>query len=157
MNPNRVLVVDDDPDMRASVARVLAAAGYAVEVAEDGQQAIDVQRARPAQILITDVFMPARDGLETIQFFRASLLYDSLIVRLHKDIDPVQEWKDYTKIVGKDAQERFTTQVQKRLAGGPARSDYLQAERAADTANQFFFRFQREVAEQAVAFRNTLG
>jgi ubiquinone biosynthesis protein len=96
-------------------------------------------------------------SLETIQFFRASLLYDSLIVRLHKDIDPVQEWMDYTKIVGRDARERFATQVRKRLAGGPARGDYLQAERVADTANQFFFRFQREVAEQAIEFRNTLG
>lgn len=70
MKPGRILVVDDNPDMRASVARMLAAAGYVVEVAEDGAQAIEVQRARPAQVLITDVFMPARDGLETIQFFR---------------------------------------------------------------------------------------
>jgi CheY-like chemotaxis protein len=42
MKPNRILVVDDDPDMRESVARLLAAAGYVVEVAKDGEQAIDV-------------------------------------------------------------------------------------------------------------------
>lgn len=70
MKPGRVLVVDDDREMRESVARVLAVAGYVVEVAEDGAQAIEVQRARPAEVLITDVFMPTRDGLETIQFFR---------------------------------------------------------------------------------------
>ena len=70
MKAGRVLVVDDDPEMRESVARVLVTAGYAVEVAEDGEHAIEVQRARPSQVLITDVFMPTRDGLETIQFFR---------------------------------------------------------------------------------------
>ena len=68
----RALVVDDDPEMRDSVASVLAGAGYAVEVAKDGEQAIEVQRARPADVLITDVFMPSRNGLETIQHFRAA-------------------------------------------------------------------------------------
>lgn len=72
MKPGRALVVDDDPEMREALARILVAAGYAVEVAADGEQAIGVQRARPAQVLITDVFMPTRDGLETIQHFRAA-------------------------------------------------------------------------------------
>ena len=70
MNPKRVLVVDDDPEMREAMARILGAAGYAVELAADGDQAIEVQRARPAEVVITDVFMPSRDGLETIQYFR---------------------------------------------------------------------------------------
>jgi len=70
MNPKRVLVVDDDPEMREAMARILGGAGYAVELAADGDQAIEVQRARPAEVLITDVFMPSRDGLETIQYFR---------------------------------------------------------------------------------------
>jgi CheY-like chemotaxis protein len=70
MNPKRVLVVDDDPEMRQAVARILSAAGYAVELAGDGDQAIAAQRARPAEVLIADVFMPTRDGLETIQYFR---------------------------------------------------------------------------------------
>jgi DNA-binding response OmpR family regulator len=96
MNPNRVLVVDDDPDMRESVARVLAAAGYVVEVAEDGQQAIDVQRARPAQILITDVFMPARDGLETIQFFRQQ--WPSMPIIAMTGGSPTGEVDDYLKV-----------------------------------------------------------
>ena len=72
MTAKRVLVVDDDAEMRAALGRILAAAGYAVEVAADGEQAIEMQRARPAQVLVTDVFMPVRDGLETIQYFRAS-------------------------------------------------------------------------------------
>ena len=72
MNQKRVLVADDDVDMRETVAGVLAAAGYAVETARDGDEAIARQAERPADILVTDVFMPGRDGLETIQFFRAN-------------------------------------------------------------------------------------
>lgn len=71
MNRKRVLVVDDDPEMRGAVERILSAAGYAVDLAADGDQAIAAQRARPADVVITDVFMPTRDGLETIQFFHA--------------------------------------------------------------------------------------
>jgi CheY-like chemotaxis protein len=72
MSAKRVLVVDDDPEIRDSVARILSGAGYTVELAADGEQAIALQRACPAEVLITDVFMPERDGLETIQFFRAA-------------------------------------------------------------------------------------
>lgn len=71
MSPRRVLVVDDDGEMRDAVARILRGAGYEVELADDGDAAIKAQRARPADVLITDVFMPARDGLETIQYFRS--------------------------------------------------------------------------------------
>jgi predicted unusual protein kinase regulating ubiquinone biosynthesis (AarF/ABC1/UbiB family) len=96
-------------------------------------------------------------SLETIQFFRASLLYDSLIVRLHKDIDPVAEWKEYVQTVGKDARRRAEAHAQKRLIGGPTRKDYLWLEQAGDALNQLFFRFQRDVAEPTIQFRNVLG
>ena len=71
MSAKRVLVVDDDPEMRGAVARILGDAGYLVEQATDGDSAIEAHRARPADVLITDVFMPSRDGLETIQFVHA--------------------------------------------------------------------------------------
>lgn len=66
----RVLVVDDSNDMRESTRRVLQLIGYQAEVARDGQQAMEIQRIRPAQILLTDIFMPGKDGIETIQEFR---------------------------------------------------------------------------------------
>lgn len=66
----RVLVVDDNADMRESLGRLLASSGYDAEAARDGQQAIEVHRRRPVQFLITDIYMPLHDGLETIQTFR---------------------------------------------------------------------------------------
>lgn len=63
----RVLIVDDNADMRLSMLIVLERAGYEVETASNGVRALELQRTRPAEILITDIFMPEADGLETIE------------------------------------------------------------------------------------------
>ena len=57
-----VLVVDDDPDIRRTVEEILAAAGYPVEVASDGLDALrHIEQQRPS-LLVTDVHMPRLDG-----------------------------------------------------------------------------------------------
>src|SRR5260221_3170829 len=66
----RVLVVDDNADMRLSMRLILEQAGYKVEVAANGREALEVQKHHPAQLLITDLFMPDADGFETIERFR---------------------------------------------------------------------------------------
>jgi DNA-binding response OmpR family regulator len=65
-----VLIVDDNPDMRESLKLLLKFLGYAAEVAGDGQQALEVQRRNASDILITDIFMPGKEGMETIEAFR---------------------------------------------------------------------------------------
>jgi CheY-like chemotaxis protein len=67
----RVLVVDDNPDMRSFVKLVLERAGFEAQVAADGQRALDLQRERPADVLITDIFMPESDGIELIARFKS--------------------------------------------------------------------------------------
>jgi CheY-like chemotaxis protein len=67
----RVLVVDDNADMRLAAKLLLESEGYVVELAKNGGEALRIQHERPAQILITDLFMPDVDGLETVQRFRA--------------------------------------------------------------------------------------
>jgi CheY-like chemotaxis protein len=66
----RVLVVDDNADMRLMAKLLLEGEGYVVEVARDGAEALRMQRERPSQILVTDLYMPDVDGLETVQRFR---------------------------------------------------------------------------------------
>ena len=67
----RVLIVDDNEEMRESLKTLLEEWGYEVDVAADGQQALALQDRHPADTLLTDLFMPEQDGLETIQSFRA--------------------------------------------------------------------------------------
>jgi CheY-like chemotaxis protein len=66
----RILLVDDDELFRAMLRRTLANEGYDVVEAANGNEAMKVQRDTPAALLLTDLFMPEKEGLETIQEFR---------------------------------------------------------------------------------------
>ena len=66
----RILVIDDDPDTRAMLEQILKAAGHEVFLAADGREGLERYRASPADLVITDIYMPKQDGLETIREFR---------------------------------------------------------------------------------------
>ena len=66
----RLLVADDDADMRQSMQLLLEHAGHEVRVAADGAAALDLHRLRACDVLITDIFMGEADGLEAIGNFR---------------------------------------------------------------------------------------
>ena len=66
----RVLIADDDADTRQTMRLLLERAGYSVRLASDGAMALEMQREAPADVLITDLFMPELDGLEAIERFR---------------------------------------------------------------------------------------
>jgi CheY-like chemotaxis protein len=76
----RLLVVDDDADMRLTLKLALELAGYAVEVAANGREALEAQRRQPAEVLITDIFMPDTDGFEAIDAFRREFPQTRIVV-----------------------------------------------------------------------------
>jgi len=65
-----ILIVDNDADLRALLRRVLVRAGYTTVEAANGQQALECLRQQSADLMITDLFMPQQDGLETILALR---------------------------------------------------------------------------------------
>ncbi|MDP6779070.1 MAG: response regulator [Candidatus Latescibacteria bacterium] len=64
---SRVLVIDDEHDVRLPILQVLAKAGYEVEEAPDGHEGVERYRENPADLVIVDIFMPTKSGLEVIQ------------------------------------------------------------------------------------------
>jgi two-component system, OmpR family, response regulator MprA len=66
----RILVVDDEPAVRRALERALKLERYDVELAEDGEQALDVLARDPADAVILDVAMPRLDGLEVCRRLR---------------------------------------------------------------------------------------
>ena len=62
----RILVFDDDKDMREAVRGILEEAGHEVEEAPNGEEGIDLFREEPSDIVITDIRMPQKSGNETI-------------------------------------------------------------------------------------------
>lgn len=70
MNRLRILLVDDEEMMRTAVRAMLEHFGHEVTVAGNGHEALAAQKANPAAILLTDLFMPEKEGIETIREFR---------------------------------------------------------------------------------------
>ena len=67
----RILVIDDESDMRAMMEQTLKSAGYEVMLAADGWQGVMRHRANPSDLVITDLYMPIQDGFETIRELRS--------------------------------------------------------------------------------------
>jgi two-component system response regulator MprA len=68
----RILVVDDDRAVRESLRRSLQFNGYQVEVASDGQQALDTISGSRPDAMVLDVMMPRLDGLQVCRQLRSS-------------------------------------------------------------------------------------
>ena len=62
----RILVVDDDYQIRDILRRAFELEGYIVDEAANGKIAMRLQRQNPADLVITDLIMPEQEGLETI-------------------------------------------------------------------------------------------
>lgn len=69
--PATVLVVDDNDDLRDYMRRLLNAAGHRVEVAPDGEAALELARRQLPALIVSDVMMPRLDGFGLVQAVRA--------------------------------------------------------------------------------------
>ncbi len=68
--PTRVLVIDDNDDFRKLALLWFQIHSIEAEGAANGAKGLELQRERPADVIITDIFMPEKDGIETIQELR---------------------------------------------------------------------------------------
>ena len=66
-----ILVIDDNPQMRLLMRRMLTAAGHAVVEAADGHEGVTQFQTRPFEVVISDILMPRKEGIETIKELRA--------------------------------------------------------------------------------------
>jgi DNA-binding NtrC family response regulator len=67
MNSGRILLIDDDELFRKLVNVMLTTAGFEVEEAANGKIGLACYRQQRADVVLTDILMPEREGLETIQ------------------------------------------------------------------------------------------
>ena len=66
----RILVIDDEAMMRNMLRQLLEREGYEVFDASDGDEGLKIQMQHPVELVITDLIMPEKEGLETISEFK---------------------------------------------------------------------------------------
>ena len=63
----KILVVDDEQQVRDMLIEMLSTSNYEVLAASHSEEAVEMQRATPCDLVIADVYMPGPDGVETIK------------------------------------------------------------------------------------------
>lgn len=76
----RVIVIDDEEDVRIVLREVLAREGFEVEVASNSDEGMDLLRKRKADLVITDVIMPGKDGVAAVYDIRMEFPNTKIIV-----------------------------------------------------------------------------
>ena len=86
MTMARVLVIDDDREMRVSLSHLLESAGYDVDVVNGGQEGLNVIQSNPPDVIISDVRMPEMDGLTFQRKAREISRVPVILISAHGDI-----------------------------------------------------------------------
>jgi DNA-binding NtrC family response regulator len=88
--PARLLVVEDDPSVRRSLAEMLAEEGFAVETAASAEQALGLLGDAAPDVILSDVRMPGMSGLELLSLLRERLpAVDVILMTAYEDMPTV--------------------------------------------------------------------
>ena len=92
---SKILIIDDEPDIRVLIEYTLKKEGFTVETAEDGESGITKAKSFLPDLIILDVMMPGIDGMETCELLRQDALFnDTFICFL------TARSEDYSQIAG---------------------------------------------------------
>lgn len=81
----RILLVEDEPKIADFIARGLSENGYSVDVAHDGEEAVDWPSVASFDVIILDVMLPSRDGIEVCQTLRRQGLRTPILMLTARD------------------------------------------------------------------------
>jgi CheY-like chemotaxis protein len=99
----KILLVDDDPVFRTATGRGLRQSGYEVVEAADGAQAFKLFDQHSFDLVITDVFMPEKEGLETIRELRVRFPKLKLVAISGGGLMRAGDCLELAKMLGADA------------------------------------------------------
>lgn len=90
----RVLLIDDDPDIRRILKLLLTRAGYAVTEAADGSEGLASAQGSPPDAVIADVQMPNLDGIQLVAHLRQTSTFDQVPILLFTGKPPLADLDD---------------------------------------------------------------
>jgi DNA-binding response OmpR family regulator len=95
-----VLVIDDDRSTCDLIKHYLESQGFEVETAPDGREGIRRYHAHPADLVIVDIFMPHKDGIETIIDLRSQSPEARILAISGGGDMGGMEYLDYARVLG---------------------------------------------------------
>ena len=99
----KILIIDDEIDARDLLARLLTKNGYEVVAAADGKEGVAMFEVEPVDLVITDIVMPEKDGIETITDLRRNNPDLKIIAMSGGDRRPADVSRNYlhsAKLIG---------------------------------------------------------
>ena len=130
-----VLIVDDDPQVRTLLRATLEKAGYRVCEGRTGREALQTYRVTPTDLVVMDILMPDKDGLEAIIELRREFPKVTIIAMTGGSAKMnIPDFLDVAKVLGARrtlhkpfALEEFLSAVEDELGGGKGETDALGA------------------------------
>lgn len=95
-----IILVDDDDEFLALLSGTLTRAGHRVTVAFDGQQAVNLYKSRPTDLVITDLVMPGKEGIELIVELKGLFPEVKIIAVSGAGINALGEYLQMAKALG---------------------------------------------------------
>ena len=77
---SKVIIIDDEEDIRAALKEIFIRADFDVRVASDGEEGLNLLREESADLVITDIIMPGKDGVQTAYDIRMEFPKTKIIV-----------------------------------------------------------------------------
>jgi len=96
----RILVIDDNDEIRDLIREILESAGYEVVDATNGDEGIKAYRAAPTDLVITDMIMPEKEGLETMVELRREFPDVKIIAMSGDGFEEPMTYLDGARLIG---------------------------------------------------------
>ena len=149
-----LLVVDDNRVNRLLVARTLEQFGHRIAFAENGRQALEVLRNRPADLVLLDIEMPEMNGYQTLEALRAEPKLRDIPVVMMSSVDEVDSVAQCIEMGAEDYLFKPVNAVLLRARVAAS----LEKKRLRDQQRELFRKFATaEVAEELLATGFALG
>ena len=118
----RILVIDDEYDIRIALRKMLEYAGYEVIEASNGREGIQVFTQNAVDLIITDILMPEKDGVEILRELRADYPSVKIIAisgRGHEYLPIAREFGAFSTLFKPFQQSDVLKAVAEALAAQP--------------------------------------
>lgn len=96
----KILVIDDQPEILLAIRKILEAEGHQVLQASDGNEALTSFKADPPDLVITDLFMPGKDGIEFLLELKTVSPASRVIAMSGGGVLPREEILEFADVLG---------------------------------------------------------